>query len=110
PKRDDAAVGVGEDLDFHVMRTIEIFFEIEAIVAETIHSLGRSIAECGFEFGIAVHQAHTFAAATGDGLQENGIAHSVREGLRCSRILNWVACPWAGGTSAPRARLPPAGL
>src|SRR5439155_155158 len=41
PKRDDATVGVGEDLDFHVMRTVETFFEIEAIVAETIHSLGR---------------------------------------------------------------------
>ena len=110
PKRDDAAVGVGEDLDFHVMRTVETFFEIEAIVAETIHSLGRSIAECGFEFGFAVHQAHTFAAATGDGLQENGIAHSVREGLRCSRILNWVVCSWDRGNVGAAGKLAAGGF
>ncbi len=64
-ERDDAAVGVGENLDFHVM----IFFEVEAVVAESVHGFGRSIAECGIEFGVAVDEAHALAAATGDGLQ-----------------------------------------
>ena len=60
---DDAAVGVGENLDFDVAGLLEIFFEIEARVAEGIHGFGRGVAIRGSEFGAAQHQAHSFPAA-----------------------------------------------
>ena len=39
-ERDDAAVGVGENLDFHVMGLVEIFFQIQTVVAESVHCFG----------------------------------------------------------------------
>src|SRR5713101_5408986 len=96
-KRDDAAVGVGENLDFHVMRPVKIFFEVEAVVAESVHGFGRGIAERGIKFGVAVDQAHALAAATGDGLQKNRVAHAVGDGLRFGGIFDRVVGAGNGG-------------
>ena len=76
-ERDDAAVSVGENLDFHVMGPVEIFFEVKAVIAKCVHGFGGSISKRGFELGVAVDNAHALAAATGDGFEQNGIAHAV---------------------------------
>ena len=50
---DDAAVNVGENLDFDVARLLEIFFEVEAGVAEGVQGFGGSVAPGGGEVGVA---------------------------------------------------------
>src|SRR5881392_692303 len=87
PKRDDATVSIGENLDFDVMGPVEIFFEVKAIVAESVHGFRRSVAESGLEFGGAVDKAHALATATGDSFEKNGVAHTLREGLRFRGIF-----------------------
>ena len=44
-KRNDAAVGVRENLNFDVPRPFQIFFEIYAGIAEGVHRFGRRVAE-----------------------------------------------------------------
>src|SRR5256885_13052072 len=82
PKRDDATVCIGENLDFDVMGPVEIFFEVKAIVAESVHGFRRSVAEGGLEFGGAVDKAHALATATGDSFDNNEVAHTLRQRLR----------------------------
>src|SRR5258708_4453411 len=84
------------------MRAVEIFFEIEAVVAESVHGFGRSIAKSGIEFGVAIDQAHAPATATGDGLQKNGIAHALCQGLRLGGSFNGFVRPGnRGNIDAP---------
>ena len=40
----DATVGVGENLDFDVARLFQIFFEVEARVAEGVERFGGGVA------------------------------------------------------------------
>src|ERR1700676_1059168 len=67
-KRNDAAVGIGQDLNLDVTRPFQIFFEIEARISERVKSFGRSIAPGGRKLGVASDDAHAFATASGDGL------------------------------------------
>src|SRR6266480_3809553 len=92
-KRNDAAVSVGENLDLDVMGPVEIFFQVKTVVTESVQGFRRGIAECGFEFGVVVNEAHAHSAATGDGLQKNGVAHAVRQGLRFAWIFDGVVRP-----------------
>ena len=61
---DDAAVFVGEDLDFDVAGLFQIFFEIEAGITEGVERFGRGVAPCGSKIRIASDQPHAFAAPT----------------------------------------------
>ena len=76
-ERDDAAVGVSENLKFNVMGPFEIFFHVETFVAEGVPGFGGSISKRGFEFCVAVDKAHALAATTSDRFEQNGIAHAV---------------------------------
>ena len=96
-ERNDAAVLVGEDLDFDVVGLFEIFFEIEARVAERVHGFGAGVAIGGSELGAAVHEAHAFAAAAGDGFEENGKAHGLREGVSFFGLFDGVVESGNGG-------------
>src|SRR5256885_16397641 len=59
-ERDDAAVGVSENLKFNVMGPFEIFFHVETFVAEGVPGFGGSISKRGFEFCVAVRsEEHT---------------------------------------------------
>ncbi len=86
-------MSVGKNLDFHVVRPVEILFEVQAVVAESIHGFGRSVAKRRFEFGVAGYEAHTFAAAAGDGFQKDGVAHALRQGLCFGGIFDGVVRP-----------------
>src|SRR5579859_6876686 len=96
-KRDDTAVGVGKDLHFDVAGFFQIFFEIEASIAESVQSFRGRIPPGGGKFGIASDDAHAFAAAAGDGFEQHGIAHVLSEGLRILGILNGIVCSGNGG-------------
>src|SRR5260370_17927103 len=74
-------MAVGQDLDFDMARLFQIFFEIEATVAESVGSFRCRVAPSGGEIGIAGDEAHTFSAATGYGFEKNGIAHGLRRSL-----------------------------
>src|SRR5467141_530050 len=39
-ERNNAAMGVGKNLDFHVMGPVQIFFEVQTVVAESVHGFG----------------------------------------------------------------------
>jgi len=87
-ERDDAAVSVGEDLDFDVARLLEIFFKIEAGIIKGVCGFGRGVTpRCG-EFDVAGNDTHAFAAAASDSLEQNGIAHVLGEGLRFLEIFD----------------------
>ena len=55
-----------------------------------------------------MYQAHAFAAATGDGFQQHGIAHVSRQFLCLREIFNGSLVPGTVGTSARRASWRPA--
>ena len=74
-ERDDAAVMIGEDLDFDVVWFFQIFFDIEARVAEGVERFGAGVAIGGGEFGASAHEAHAFAAAAGYGFEKDWKAH-----------------------------------
>ena len=96
-KRDDAAVGVGEDLDFDVAGIFQIFFEIETRVAESVERFGGGIAPGGSEVGIAGNETHAFSAAAGDGFEQYGVAHRLCEGLRLVGFFDGIVAAGNGG-------------
>ena len=65
---------IGENLDFDVAGALEIFFEVHARIAESVLRFGGGIAPGGGEIAFAVDAAHAFAAAAGDGFQNDGKA------------------------------------
>ena len=67
----DAAVGIGENLNFHVARFEQIFFKINAPVAKTVLGFRGSIAKGGRQIAQAVYHPHAFSAAAGDGLKQD---------------------------------------
>jgi hypothetical protein len=83
-ERDDAAVMVGENLDFDVVRLFEIFFEVESGIAESVQRFGAGVAVGGCELGAAMDEAHAFAATSGDGFEEDGETH------RCCESVGFV--------------------
>jgi hypothetical protein len=109
-ERDDAAVGVGEDLDFDVAGVFQIFFEIETRVAESVESFGGGVAPSGGEIGIASHEAHAFSAAAGDGFEKNGIAHGLREGLSLFGFIDGIVGAGDGGNVGAAGELAAGGF
>src|SRR2546429_1910126 len=69
-QRNHAAARVGQYLDFDVPRALQIFFEIQALIAKGIHGLGSRVAKRGFEFAVARNQPHALAATARHGLQD----------------------------------------
>src|ERR1022692_5169677 len=68
------AVLVAHELNFDVAGMLDEFFDVDLGVTERALGFARSIPESGLQIGVAIHAAHALAAATRDGLQENGIA------------------------------------
>ena len=107
---DDAAVGVGKDLDFDVARLFKIFFQIEAGVAEGVEGFGGSIAPSGGEVGIAGDHPHAFSTAAGNGFEENRVAHRLRESLGFFRFFDGVVGAGDGGNVAAASELAAGGF
>ena len=74
-ERDHPAMDVGEDLNLHMARLEQIFFDVDAAIAKTVQGFGGSVAKGGGEFFGAIHKAHAFAAAAGNRFQQNREAH-----------------------------------
>ena len=95
-QRNHAAARVGQYLDFDVPRALQIFFEIQALIAKGIHGLGSRVAKRGFEFAVARNQPHALAATARHGLQQNGITHALGQGSR-GRFLGRIVGAGDGG-------------
>ena len=73
---------VGEDLDFHVARPLDVLLDVDRVVAERLERLVARAAERLRHLGVGAHDAHALAAATGRGLEEHRIAELRRDRTR----------------------------
>src|SRR5260370_279601 len=103
---DHVAVTVAEELDFDVAGTFDEAFDVDIGTAEGALGFTGGVAEGGFEVALAVHAAHAFAAAAGDGFEEDGVAVGVgesAEGVESDGVVG------AGGGGRARGDGGPAG-
>ncbi len=82
---DSGAVAVEQDLDLHVPRTGQVALENEPIVSEGPTRLAPRSGESVAQLVHAAHQAHSLAATTGAGLDEQREADALR--LRGERLV-----------------------
>ena len=78
---DGAAFAVAENLDLDVARPLEIFFEIERVVAERRLGLGARHGKRRSHFARRADDLHAAAAAAGGGLEHDRKAHLARQSL-----------------------------
>jgi len=68
---DGTALAVAEHLDLDMARALEIFFQVDGVVAEGRLGLGAGGRQRGGEFVLAVRDLHAAAAAAGGGLDQD---------------------------------------
>jgi len=78
---DAVAVHVGKDLDLDVVRLVEVLLEVDGVVAEARHGFALRGAPGGVEVGHLFHAPHALAAAAAGGLEHDGEADLLGEGL-----------------------------
>src|SRR2546422_8986661 len=81
-QRHDAAVGIGEHLDLHVARSLEIALEIQFSRAERLFRLARGGLERRLELAHFAQQAHAFSPAAGPRLEQHRITEPRGLGAR----------------------------
>ena len=87
----DAAVLVGEDLHLYVLGLHKVFFYEYAVVAEGLAGLVGDELECGGDVLVLFAQPHPAPAASGGGLEDDGIAEFARQRERLLRALQRLA-------------------
>src|SRR6516225_10507497 len=75
---DAVAARVAEHLDLDMAGLQYILLDQDALVAEGVGGLTLARGERGFEIGGGIDATHTFAAASGAGLDQHRIAYPVR--------------------------------
>src|SRR5690606_39447846 len=80
-------VTVTEDLHLDMARAFDELLDQHAIVAKAGFRLALGAGERGVEFLLGVDAAHAATAATGDGLDEDGVADLFRGGPERLRAL-----------------------
>ena len=109
-KRNDAAVSVSQNLNLDVTRFLQIFFEVHAGVAEGVQRFRRSVAKARGEFAVVRNETHAFAAAAGNGFEQNRIAYAAGEFLRMLRIVYGIVGAGNGGNFGTAGELAPGGF
>ena len=79
---DGVALAVAEHLDFDVARPLQIFFQIDRVVAERGLGLGARGGERGGEIVLDMRDLHAAAAAAGRGLHQHRKADLARDRQR----------------------------
>ena len=77
PEMNGIAMTVSKYLHLDVTRACNIFFDQNTRVAERTHGFPLRPLQCGIELGMAVYAPHAFAAAAGEGLDDDGISDFV---------------------------------
>ncbi len=101
---------VREDLDFDVARLDQIFFEVEARVAEGVHGFGGGVAIGGGEVGVAGDEAHAFSATAGNGFEQDRETHGLRQGLGFFGLLDGIVGAGNGGDVGTARKLAAGGF
>ena len=81
------ALLVGEYLDFDMPRALKIFLDQHLVVAEAGNGLALARGQRRGEFFRMRNHAHAFAATTGTGLQQHGVANAIRCPLQSDQGL-----------------------
>jgi hypothetical protein len=76
---DDVAVRVGEDLDLHVARVLEVALDVHRRIREVRLPLAARRLERACRLGRLAHDLHPLAAAAGSGLDDQRVADLLAE-------------------------------
>ena len=96
----DGARVVGQDLDLHVPRPLDVLLEIDARVAEGLERLtGRALERAG-ELLRRPHHPHALAPAAGRRLDHHRITHLAGQTERGAELVNGALEPGTIGTPA----------
>src|SRR5215212_5804848 len=76
---DAVSVLVGEDLNLDVARVLDVLLDVDVAVLKRRGRLGRGRAHGGAEFLFRADDAHAAPAASGRGLDDDGVADLARE-------------------------------
>ena len=76
---DGVAAAVAEHLDFDVARALQIFFEVDGVVAERRLGFGAGGGERGRKLVLQMRDLHAAAAAAGGGLHQHRKADLARD-------------------------------
>lgn len=85
---DDVAPGVGENLEFDVVRVLDEFLDVDPRVPERLFCLGTGGVVAGDEGHVVVGDPHAATAATPDRLDEDGIPDLGGDRLGFLLVLN----------------------
>jgi len=69
------AMGIGEHLDFHMPRLLEVLFQQDPVITKRGRGFALGALQRGVEFIRAAYHTHPLAATTGAGLDEQWIAN-----------------------------------
>ena len=86
PEINDVPVGIAEDLHLDVPGPFQIFLNVNTLITKGVERLGSRIAPGGGQFIRARHHAHAFAASSGNGFQQYGVADFARNAARCLEL------------------------
>ena len=75
------AVPVAENLDFHVAGVLDVLFQVNRRIVESVLRLGARRAVGGFQFGFLADHPQSLAPPAGRGLQHHGVADLTRDAL-----------------------------
>ncbi len=87
----DVPMCVGEDLHLDMPGPVEIFLDVNALIAKGVERFGSCIAPRRGEFMGASHHAHALAAASRNGFQQYGVPDLIGNAARCFELRDWFA-------------------
>jgi hypothetical protein len=93
---DRVAVVVGQHLELHVARVLQILLHVDGVVAEGGAGLGLGQRDGVEQRGIGVHHAHAAAAAAAGGLDDHRVADLAWPAPACACIVVVDAAVGAG--------------
>ena len=86
-EREHRPVPVGQHLDFHVPRSLDVLLEIDRVVAERVPGLAPRGVERAGDLRFGAHHAHPLAATAGRRLEQDRITEGLRDGRRLGGVV-----------------------
>ena len=84
----NVALRIAQNLNFDMFRAFKVFFKVNFIAAESLHSFGFSHIVYGFQIFVAVYHAHAAPAAAVNGFKHNGKAVRLHKTVNVFNAVN----------------------
>ena len=84
----NVALRIAQNLNFDMFRAFKVFFKVNFIAAESLHSFGFSHVVYGFQIFVAVYHAHAAPAAAVNGFKHNGEAVRLHKTVNVFNAVN----------------------